>query len=221
MKYCPKCHVSIDAPRHYCPLCGGVLTGGDGEEKELFPVIPPLYKQYSLFFRVMIYLSIFAGVSAVSINLMLPQSGWWSVMVILAECGIWIAIATGLRRRTSFSKRILWQSAVILMLLTAADALTGWHRWSVNYVIPLTLMFTILAILLVEFIMSHRVQDYAIYLFVCGGMGFLPLVLVFTGVATVRWPALLSMAVSVLTISALFLFGGHSALEELKRRLHM
>lgn len=221
MKHCSKCKVNVDAPRRHCPLCGSLLSEGDGTEQEIFPVIPPLYHQYNIFFRAMVFVSILVGVVAVSVNLLLPETGWWSALVLLTDGGVWIAAATGLRRRTSLSKRILWQAVVTLLLLTAADGLTGWHRWSVNYVIPLTMMFTIVAILLVENVMGHRFEDYAIYLMIGGCLGLVPLVLVFTHVATVRWPAILSMAVSVLTISAMFLFAGHDTREELKRRLHM
>ena len=51
MKYCEKCKVSVPNPKQRCPLCQGMLTGGDGTETETFPNIPTIYRQYSLYFR--------------------------------------------------------------------------------------------------------------------------------------------------------------------------
>ena len=32
MKYCEKCKVSVPNPKQRCPLCQGMLTGGDGTD---------------------------------------------------------------------------------------------------------------------------------------------------------------------------------------------
>lgn len=221
MKQCPTCHITIDAPRHYCPLCGGPLKGGDGSEQESFPVIAPLYKQYNLLFRIIIFVSIVIGVASVLINLLLPQTGWWSMIVLMVEGGAWLLIVTGLRRRTSLSKQILWQVVMLLLVLTAADGIAGWKRWSVNYVIPLTLVFTVAVILIVEFVISRRLEEYLVYLIVCSVLDLIPILLYLIHVSTVLWPAMVSTAASILTVSALFLFAGENTWEELKRRLHM
>ena len=86
MKYCEKCKVSVPNPKQRCPLCQGMLTGGDGTETETFPNIPTIYRQYSLYFRLMILGSVAAGVISVMINMLLPDSGWWSLDSAVDRC---------------------------------------------------------------------------------------------------------------------------------------
>ena len=170
MKYCDRCKVWVNAPRRHCPLCKGVLADDphdDVKEEEAFPAAPSLYKKYNMFFRVLIFISVCIATAAVSINLLLPETGFWCWMVLLGEGGFWVAVATAARRRTSISKRIIWQMVVLSLLTVAVDGLTGWHGWSVDYVVPLVLLFTTICIIVIEiFILSHKVEEYVVYLLV-------------------------------------------------------
>ncbi len=136
MKYCEKCKVSVPNPKQRCPLCQGMLTGGDGTETETFPNIPTIYRQYSLYFRLMILGSVAAGVISVMINMLLPDSGWWSLFVVGGLVCMWIPLWTAVRKRSNISKNILYQVVVLSLLLCGWDGFTGWHRWSVNFAIP-------------------------------------------------------------------------------------
>lgn len=225
MKYCDRCKVWVNAPRRHCPLCKGVLADDphdDVKEEETFPSVPSLYKKYNMFFRVLIFISVCIATAAVSINLLLPETGFWCWMILLGEGGFWVAVATAARRRTSISKRIIWQMVVLSLLTVAVDGLTGWHGWSVDYVVPLVLLFTTICIIVMEmFILSHKVEEYVVYLLVSCGFGLVPLAFALTGLAKVRWPSMLCAASSVITIAAVVLFAGKDTQQEMKKRLHM
>lgn len=222
MKYCSKCKVTVDAPRKYCPLCKGVLTGGDGTERKVFPLISTMYRKHNLFFRILIFISVCIATAVVSVNFMMPETGFWSLMVLLGEGGFWLAVATAIRRRTSISKRIIWQMVVLSFILIVIDRFSGWQQWSINYVVPLVLLFTILGIAIIEiFVLAHQVEEYVAYLLVSCAFGLVPLVFVLAGWAKVRWPSILCVAGSVITIAALVLFAGRGTRRELEKRLHL
>ena len=221
MKFCKQCGVSVSVPRERCPLCQGLLTGGDGEEREIFPDLPTLYHQHSLFFRILIFVSIAAGTITVIVNFLVESESWWSLIVLAGLGAMWLIIAASVRKRSSPSKTIVIQAVLLSILLPAIDAFTGWHRWAIDYVIPVLMIFGMFASLVVSKIMGRRMEDYLIHLLVNGLLGLIPLIFVLTGWADVIWPSMISVGVSVLCVSALVLVGGRKTTDELKKRLHI
>lgn len=221
MKTCEKCKVTVPEPKKHCPLCGGMLLGGDGTEAETFPSIPTIYRQYSLYFRILILVSVAAGVISVMVNLLLPQSGGWSLIVVLGILCMWVTLSTAIRKKSNISKNILWQAVILSLLLAGWDFFSGWHRWSVNFVLPAVYISAMLGIAIVNLVLRMKAEDYVIYLLIDILFGLLPLVFFLTGLANVGWLCLISVAVSVLSLTSIFLFSEINVLQELKRRLHL
>ena len=82
MKYCENCKVSVRGNGEFCPLCQHTLIGEGSEE--VYPKLPTLFHQHALFFKLLIFITAAAGIICVAINLLLPQSGYWSVFVFCA-----------------------------------------------------------------------------------------------------------------------------------------
>lgn len=221
MKYCKKCSVSIGAPRKQCPLCQGELVDKHGPEQEVFPHIPTVYKQFNLFFRILIFLSILTGVTVLGINMLTRGSGGWSLIVLGGIGYMWVTIIATVHKKNNISKTILYQVVLFSVAAIGADLLSGWGRWSVNYVIPMLCVFAMFAIAIIARVMNHTIDEYVVYLLIDGIFGVVPLVLVLTNAASVVWPSLVSVAVSVLFLSAILLFARHDIWGELKRRLHL
>ena len=135
MKTCEKCKISVPDPKRRCPLCQGMLSGGDGTETDTFPQIPTIYRQYSLYFRLLILVSVAAGLISVMVNLLLPQTGWWSLIVVLGILCMWIPLWTAIRKKAIYQKTLSGR-----LFAVGSDCglgrIYGWHRWSVNFVIP-------------------------------------------------------------------------------------
>ncbi len=221
MKNCEKCGITVPDPKKHCPLCGGMLTGGDGTETETYPSIPTIYKQYSLYFRILILVSVATGAICVMINLLLPQSGLWSVIVLLALVCMWIPLWTAIRKKSNISKNILWQTVILSLLMTGWDYFSGWHRWSVNYVIPAVCIAAMLGIGIVGKVMHQKAEDYVFYLLVDIFFGLVPLIFFLTGLADTGWLCLLCVVVSILCLTTIFLFSEINVIQELKKRFHL
>lgn len=230
MKYCKKCKVSVPSCRARCPLCQGILSGPDAEELsaqelaaegEVFPYIPTVYRQYNLFFRTMIFVSLVIAVSAFVLNFLFFDDNWWSLFVIAGVAAVWITVAMAIRKRSTFCKRILYQVVTLSVLLVLFDLFTGWYRWSVNFIIPGLCIFALISVAIIALVMHRRIENYIIYLFVTGLFGIFPLLFLVTGWATITWPSVVSIALSILSCSGLFLFEGNASWAELKKRLHM
>lgn len=221
MKYCEKCKVRIPNPKEKCPLCQGMLSAGDGSERETFPNIPTVYKQYSLYFKILILSSVAAGLICVMINLLVPQSGVWSLIVVGGLLCMWVPLWTAIRKKGNLSKNILYQAVVLSVLITLWDIFTGWHRWSVNFVIPALCISAMLGIAIVGQVMHLHPEEYIVYLLIDIVFGAAPLVFFLTGLANVGWLCLISVVISVICLTTVCLFSPIDIRQELRKRLHL
>lgn len=221
MKYCDKCRVKVVGERSVCPLCQGSLSDIEGKGEEVFPKIPTMYRRYNLFFRILIFVSVVVGVSAVAVNLMIPQSGSWAWFVVLGIGCMWIMLAVAVRKRSNKPHSIVNQVFMACVLAVLWDWLTGWHGWSLDYVIPVACSVGLLCLAIAAKVMNMDIRDYMVYLCVVCLFGAVPLVFYFAGWLDVVYPTVICAAGSVISFAALVLFQGENMKNELKRRLHL
>lgn len=221
MKYCDKCKVKVIGDRKVCPLCQGILPEGDGDNTEVFPKIPTMYRKYNLFFRILIFISITAGVISVAVNLMIPQSGGWAWFVVLGIACMWIMLAVAVRRRSNIPHSIVNQVFLVCVLTVLWDWLTGWRGWSLDYVVPIACGVGLLCLAIVSRVMNLDIQDYMVYLCVVCLFGAVPIVFYFMGWLKVVYPGLICVAGCIISFAGLMLFQGENMKNELKRRLHL
>lgn len=221
MKFCIKCGTSVTGHRKTCPLCQGPLTGEAEPGGEVFPVIPGVYQQHDLFFRILMFASIAAGIIALAVNLMLPASGWWSLFVLLGIACAWVSTALAVRKRHNIAKGMMYEVAAASVLSVLWDWVTGWHGWSIDYVIPCTCLAVMACLAVLYRVLNIPVRDYLIYFTLNAVFGIIPIIFYFTGRLIVIYPSLICTAVSLISLVALVIFQGEAMRAELKRRLHI
>lgn len=222
MRYCVKCKVTIAGNRTRCPLCQAETQEKGGSQNEMFPVIPTVYRQYHLFFRILLFISLVVGIVSVMVNFLLfAESGIWAVFILAGIACLWFNIAFAVRKRSNILKNIIYQ--VIAMSLTALfwDFITGWHKWSIAFVIPILFLVSLLAMLIVAIVMKQYMEDQIIYFVIDSLLGLLPLLTVFFGRVKTVLPSVLSGAASLITFSALLVFQWEVLKSEMKRRMHV
>lgn len=227
MKYCEKCRIKIVGDRRICPLCQGVLisSGGDDDkdekQEEIFPSIPTLYRQYHLFFRLLIFLSIVAGVVSITVNLLVPGHGMWSIFVLAGIACLWISLALAIGKRRNIPKNLLYQVVILSVLSVLWDYFTGWRGWSIDYVVPILCVSAMATMGILSKVMKWDIADQMIYFCIDCFFGIIPIVFYFTGCLNVPYPSVICVAASVISLSALLVFQGENMVTELRRRLHM
>lgn len=224
MRNCPNCHVHVLAPRSHCPLCSSALEvpqEGSEAPDEVFPQILTLYRQFNLFFRLLLFFTVAAGAICIFINLLLPRGGAWSVLVLLGLGYMWLTIVFAARRRMRISKLILYQVFALSLILGTIDFLYGGLGWSVDYVIPGLCTFSLLGNAVIAMVSKLGLEEVTIYFVTNALMGIVPVIFVLTGLAGVAWPSLTCLLVSFLSVAGLITIGGRDILQEIRKRFHM
>lgn len=219
MKYCEKCNVKIVGSRKVCPLCQSRLIGNS--EEEVYPYIPTIYQSFNRFFKLLILASVAAAVIAVTVNLLIPTSGWWSVFVVLGIACLWVSLAFSVHKRNNIPKILMYQVVVISLLSVLWDSITHWHGWSLDYVVPIACIAAMASLAITVRVMKMPIRDYLIYLCIDTLFGIIPAIFYLTGSLRVRYPSFICVAFSIITMAALLIFAGESIKTELKRRLHL
>jgi len=219
MSQCNQCNVTVRGDDKVCPLCQNQLTGAVGEA--LYPAIPTVYGQYRLIFKILTTLTLSGGIICVGINLMLPQSGFWSVFVVFGILCFWVSIIIVIKRRGNLLKSITFQVVAFALMFVALDFLIGWTGWSLNFFIPISCTVAILSLAIIVKVKKLPAEEYGVYLIADILFCIVPIVFYFTGLISVVLPSLLCMAVSVVTCVSQIVFEGKNLWIEIVKRFHV
>lgn len=221
MKYCSHCKVYIRDKRDKCILCGNFLsTCENGLEEDIFPKIPPLFESH-LAVKIMAFISVIIIVLSFSIDIIFPSEPRWPLLVALGLISMWISLFFLIRGRYHMPRKIVQQVAIISILAVFWDWKIGWKGWSLDYVIPIASMGAMIMIYVIAKIMKLSIKDYITYALIDGLFGIIPLIFMLLGWVKFIYPTVICVALSLIFLSALFIFHGRDIKDELIKRMHI
>lgn len=217
--FCEKCNVTVRGNYSRCPLCQQPLAGEavDG----IFPHVKPHIRRLKKIMRLAAFFSIVSVVTCVALNVAFPSYGWWSVFVIAGLASLWLSLGVLINKMDNIYKAIVWQVVLISVLALVWDVFTGFRGWSVDFVIPILCTASMAALAVIAQAARLNLEDYVIYLVIDAVWGILCILLIIFNIAEIIIPSLICVAVSVISLSALYIFAGQALKAELKRRLHL
>ena len=137
MNKCDSCGVSITGVRTYCPLCGKKLSDAAEEDYGVFPRVK-VQVSYDLIVKITTFAAIVAILVINIINFsFIPHLRLYVPLSLSVGCA-WIIIVVGVRKRKNIPKGIMYETIISVLLCLLWDKVTGWHGWSVDYVLPIT-----------------------------------------------------------------------------------
>lgn len=219
MRFCEKCGVKVRGADTVCPLCQRKLSG-EAEEK-VYPLVPTVYRQHEMLFKILIISTIAVGVICAAVNLLLPQSGYWSFFVGLGILCFWISLAYAVRKKDNIPKNITVQVFIVSVLSFGWDCLTGWRGWSLNFVIPIACSVALLSLAIIAKVMRMPPGDYIAYFTMDIVFGIVPLVFYLTGLVHIAIPSIVCISLSILSLAVLMVFEGKNMLQEMAKRFNV
>lgn len=221
MLYCNYCKVHVRGNREKCQLCGNNLQGSaDNENQEAYPDIPPAYEHH-LAVRIMLFISIIALVASFAIYSIFPVDIKWPLFVVFGLLSMWATLIIIIRKMHNIPKTITWQVTILSALSLFWDWRTGWIGWSLDYVIPIACTAAMLVMYVTAKIMKLSIRDYILYSLLDGIFGVIPVLFILYKWVDIILPSIICAGLSIIFLSAIFIFQGENIKSELQKKMHI
>ena len=217
MRICKKCNLKFKTDLDICPLCQNKLIGK--KEENVFPFIPNIYKKYFTFFKILLFISIIISLICITIDLMIDKYHF-SIFVILGFICLFIILKTAFNNKDSLFKSILWQLVILSTLSVIWDYFTGFHYWSITYVIPILCIICSVNLAILSIILKNYLEEELFYFICIALIGVVPFIFIIIGIPN-RIPSIISILLNLICFVSLLIFKFKDVKEELKRRMHI
>lgn len=221
MQYCNYCKIHIRGNNEKCLLCGNILQDDNKKDnQEVYPDIPPAYEHH-LAIRIMVFISIITVVVNFAIYLIFPTNIKWPVFVVFGLLSMWLSLIMVIKKRHNIPKNITWQVTIVSALSIFWDWRIGWRGWSLDYVIPIACISAMLVMYVTAKIMKLSIRDYILYSLLDGLFGIIPILFILLKWIDVVYPSIICVGISIIFLSAIFIFQGENIKMELHKKMHI
>jgi hypothetical protein len=206
MQICQKCNVRIRGKKECCPLCQGRLNEVLGEENPSFPTLEKRKISSITFLKVCTFLFITSEIIFGAVNIMTEGQFSFIGPVMLGLLVAWIDILATMYLRNNLIKVITFEVIVAIVVDYYIDVKTGFRGWSINWMIPMTLIGLALVTNLIALILKLRLDEYILYIVFDFLMALIQIIFIRNGRNTFPWPAVASIMTYMILIAALIIF---------------
>ncbi len=146
----------------------------------------------------------------------------WTLFTAGGVATMWIASSIGFFKRYNLLKNVMWQLLIGTIICFIWDALTGWHSWSVDLVLPIMSVATLAAMFVIAKVQKSPVREYLIYEVMAAGYGLiLPVILLLSGAVKNQAVSMFGALICFLFLVGVILFKGREFKEEMHKNLHV
>lgn len=203
MQICKRCGVKILGNKYKCPLCQGALTGDPSDDP--FPVIPyPKTSKRSFFLIVTIVFLVYEAFLCIAL-----ASGFdaaWIYLLMLGCLLVWLDIIFSIYFRHNIIKMFTMQAAIGLIFAIIIDVRTGYHAWSVTWMIPIVIVILTIATVIISQASRRKLEDFIIYLLFDLVFAVLQIIPILLGKNPFKAPAVITMVVFVVSAVIILIF---------------
>lgn len=220
MAKCKRCNVSIRDDTQVCPLCRCVVEQ-DGPGENTYPDVHITVRRLKRISNVCLFVLLMASASLLLVNYTWSPGWWWSLIPVAAMAYGYLLLRFAILSEHGYRTKLVVLVLLGVALVVLIDVLTGFHRWSVNCVLPSGLMLVDCIVVVMMLVNRRNWQSYLVLQIGMILLSLVPLLLWWLDVVT--WPMLSVIGFGV----ALFLFlgsliiGDQRARVELSRRFHI
>lgn len=173
-------------------------------------------------FRFFSFVCLAAAVGFVAADFNFHPDIRWPIFTAAGIASMWLALAIGFVKRYNLMKNAMWQLIIVSVGCILWDVFTGWHGWSVDYVLPAVCMVILLSMFIITKVQRNTAREYMIYFVMAAGYGvLLPLILLLTGVVKFQLVCSICVVACFLFLAALVIFKGKEFREEMHKKFHV
>lgn len=225
MSKCRYCGVEVVDDTEFCPLCRGVLDKTDGDAGFVrfneYPDVGTTLHRFSLVKRILFFIAAVVSLLVVAINVQQENRHWWSIIVVYVMFYLYGTFCRFTNERyqvfTKIAMTIFWG----LIYMVVIDAVFGFTRWSINYILPAAIILIDVVLFIVMLADNRNFQSYLAFEIIMMAVGLIPLILLATHVVTSTAVCEVAFLSSVILFLGTLIIGGRAARTEMQRRFHI
>ena len=206
MQYCPKCKVNIRGKKKCCPLCQGTLRENEDDPQAPFPTLKKKKISNITLFKLFTFIFIASEIIFATVNIQTGGTYSFIGVVMLGILAGYLTIVATLYLRNNMIKVITFEVVVAIIIDIYIDLKTGFHGWSVEWMVPGTLIALAIATIIIAKVVRLRLDEYIMYLVFDLVMALSQIFFIKTGMNNFTWPAVISIMVYLILISGLIIF---------------
>lgn len=221
MRRCSECSVDVEGAWTRCPLCAAALVG-DATAGPL-PTVPLRFSRRRVV-RALFAASIAVIVGSFAAQLLFSRGAADLGVLRFVWLGVitmWLVVLMAVRKRRNIAKGTVYLVVMVGLLCVYWDYLTGWHRWSLTYAVPIVCACSIVALLIAVRVLRTEVGEYIVYSGLTMILGLAPLGFLAFGWVTTPLPSAICGALSVFALVMIQVTRGVYLRHELTKRLDL
>ncbi len=141
-----------------------------------------------------------------AINIMTKGEFSFIGPVMLGILVAWIDVIATMYLRNNLIKVITFAVIVAIVVDYYIDIKTGFHGWSINWMIPMTLIGLAIATIVIAMVLKLRLDEYILYIVLDFVMALIQIIFIKNGMNSFPWPAVASIITYMIIIAALVIF---------------
>lgn len=228
MRYCDECRIDIPDLQTSCPLCHKSLAAAEGQEiGKAYPEFEPRKRRDRKLFKTLSKTALLLIFSSAIINMMIASQTLWSAIFSAFVLYFWLLGFLTFKRAAHPGLKLMAHAIAFPLLLVVINTFASNTKtftrvsWAVSYAMPIILICFILVINLLMYRRRQNMRNYLLYQLSLCVIGFVPLILVLSGVAKPIQPSIVAASCSFLSILALLVFSRKIVIGELGRKFHV
>jgi hypothetical protein len=204
-----------------CPFCHCVLEQDAAECRESYPRAWVAVRRFHLFENIVLFLSIVIEAVLVLVNILVTPFWAWSVVIGLILIYGNVVLRLAIIGKSGYLFKTISLVIMAIFTLIAIDYLTGYRRWSLNYVVPAGVLLMDAGILVLMIVNKRNWQSYMMVQIITILLSLVQVILLAAGEVASPYLTVIACAVSVFIFLGTLIIGDERAKTELKRRFHI
>ena len=220
VQYCPKCRVNIHGQKKACPLCQKKLEYKESDEGS-FPVFPERKISSVTVMKILTFILAAFCIITGMIGFMIPETDAVIRICHIVAFFIWGDVFVINYFRYNVLKTITIEALIVMIAVLVTDILTGWHRWSVTWVIPSILLVMMIVTLIISRAARFHADEFISYLILNSAVAMIQLIFIKLGMNWFPYPAMIVVTLYLLLDAGVVIFNFGDLMSTIARRLNL
>ena len=160
MNKCKKCNVVILDDTDRCPLCKHVLESDGIPGESRYPDAIATARKFRFVENLVLFISIVAECLLIAINFQVDREVAWSLVIGIILLYGNVVLRMAILGKSGYLAKTVCLVLLAIVMLLGIDYLTGYRRWSLDYVFPGGIIAIDLALFILILINRRNWQSY-------------------------------------------------------------